>query len=200
MTGLTRRQAQILELIRSYILEEGRPPTRAEISGIIGFKSANAAEEHLKALARKGAIEMIPGASRGIRLLDEPEPGIPVVGSVAAGFPILATENIEQRIDIHKGLFAQMPDFLLRVRGLSMKDAGILEGDLLAIKKTSDIRNGSISVIRIDDEVTVKTVRQENNVLYLEPANNDFETMQIDLASRSANIEGEVIGVLRTSI
>lgn len=200
MNGLTRRQAQILELIRTHIQEEGRPPTRAEISSIIGFKSANAAEEHLKALARKGAIEMIPGASRGIRVLDEPDAGIPLIGSVAAGFPILASENIEKRLELQKGLFSQQPDFLLRVRGLSMKDAGILEGDLLAVRKTSEIRNGSISVVRIDDEVTVKTVHQLKNILILEPANSEFETMRIDLSRQSAEIEGEVVGVIRTSL
>src|SRR5690606_8740709 len=171
---LTERQQQILELIRSEITRTGFPPTRAEIARALGFKSANAAEDHLKALARKGAIELTAGASRGIRLTDaDPSAGmgsslleqasaslsqlmIPLVGRVAAGNPILATEHVERELGIEPALFSQTPDYLLRVRGLSMRDAGILDGDLLAVKKTPDARNGQIVVARLGEEVTVK--------------------------------------------
>ena len=154
--ALTARQTQVLELIRQYIVDTGYPPTRADIAKELGFKSANAAEEHLKALARKGAIEMIPGTSRGIRLPDLVDPGLPVVGRVAAGDPILAEENIEDRIDLPASFFQPHADYLLRVRGDSMMNAGIFDGDLLAVHKTEVATHGQIVVARIEQEVTVK--------------------------------------------
>lgn len=197
METLTPRQAQVLELIRRHIDDTGYPPTRADIAHELGFRSPNAAEEHLKALARKGAIEMIPGTSRGIRL-PEP-PGLPVVGRVAAGDPILAQENIEERVDIPAGVFRPRADFLLRVRGDSMRDAGILDGDLLAVHKTPDAGNGQIVVARVDDEVTVKRfqrTRQRSRVLLL-PENDAYEPIEVDLAERAFAIEGLSVGVIR---
>ena len=160
MDGLTKRQADVLRVIRQSLSDYGYPPTRAEIAQVLGFKSANAAEEHLKALARKGAIKMVPGASRGIRL---PEPdGLPLVGRVAAGAPILATEHIEERVHLPPNFFRPEAHFLLRVKGDSMTDAGILDGDLLAVHNTPEARNGQIVVARINDEVTVKRLRRPN--------------------------------------
>lgn len=199
---LTARQAQILELIRQHISETGYPPTRADIASQLGFKSANAAEEHLKALARKGAIEMIPGTSRGIRLPESAEIGLPIVGRVAAGNPILAEENIEDRIDLPAGFFRPHADYLLRVRGDSMIEAGILDGDLLAVHKTQQATNGQIVVARIDQEVTVKRfqrTRKRNQVLLL-PENKDYSPIEIDLANQSFAIEGLSVGVIRQQI
>lgn len=157
MIKLTKRQSEILELIKSHIESTGFPPTRAEIAKTFGFRSPNAAEEHLRALARKGAIEMTPGASRGIRIPDAANTdGLPVVGQVAAGSPILAQEHIEDHLQLKGDFFTPRADFLLRVKGMSMKDIGILDGDLLAVHKTTDVRNGQVVVARIDDEVTVK--------------------------------------------
>ncbi|HEX7036937.1 MAG TPA: transcriptional repressor LexA [Pseudomonadales bacterium] len=197
METLTPRQAQVLELIRRHIEETGYPPTRADIARALGFRSPNAAEEHLKALARKGAIEMIPGTSRGIRL-PEP-PGLPVVGRVAAGNPILAQENIEDHVDIPGGFFRPRADFLLRVRGDSMQGAGILDGDLLAVHKTPEAANGQIVVARVDDEVTVKRLqrtRQRHRILLL-PENPDYEPIEVDLTDRPFHIEGLGVGVIR---
>jgi repressor LexA len=162
MRELTPRQQQILSLIQKVIREKGMPPTRAEIAGILKFKSANAAEEHLRALARKGAIELVPGASRGIRLKDalREQLGLPLVGRVAAGAPILAEEHIEARFQIDPQLFAKQPHFLLRVHGMSMRDAGILDGDLVAVHRTPEVRNRQIVVVRLENEVTVKRYRQ----------------------------------------
>src|SRR5215210_1998961 len=154
MDTLTARQAQILKLIEDYTESSGFPPTRSEICAAMGFKSPNAAEEHLRALARKGAIDMIPGASRGIRL--KQEPGVPVVGRVAAGSPILAAEHIESRYHLDSSLFNPSADYLLKVRGLSMRDAGILDGDLLAVHRTTEARSGQVIVARLGNEVTVK--------------------------------------------
>ena len=198
--SLTSRQAQVLDLIRQYAADTGYPPTRADIARELGFRSPNAAEEHLKALARKGAIEMIPGTSRGIRLPDDS--GLPVVGRVAAGSPILAVEHIEERINLPAGFFKPRADYLLRVRGESMRDAGILEGDLLAVHKTAEASNGQIVVARIDDEVTVKRfqrTRQRNKGLLL-PENPDFEPIEVDLKQQPLQIEGLGVGVLRQSI
>ena len=156
MTKLTERQSEILELIRTIIDETGFPPTRAEIAHRLGFKSANAAEDHIKALAKKGAIELVPGASRGIRLAQPEHSGLPIVGQVAAGNPILAQEHIEEYCPLPSEFFSPAADYLLRVKGMSMKDAGILDGDLLAVHRTDQVRNGQIVVARIDDEVTVK--------------------------------------------
>jgi repressor LexA len=203
ITGkLTARQAQILELIRQYISETGYPPTRAEIAKELGFKSANAAEEHLKALARKGAIEMIPGTSRGIRLPELLDQGLPIVGRVAAGDPILAEENIEDRIDLPAGFFQPQADYLLRVRGDSMIDAGILDGDLLAVHKTQQATNGQIVVARIDQEVTVKRFQRtkKRNQILLLPENEAYNPIEVDLANQAFAIEGLSVGVIRQQI
>jgi repressor LexA len=203
ITGkLTARQAQILELIRQYISETGYPPTRAEIAKELGFKSANAAEEHLKALARKGAIEMVPGTSRGIRLPELLDQGLPIVGRVAAGDPILAEENIEDRIDLPAGFFQPQADYLLRVRGDSMIDAGIFDGDLLAVHKTQQATNGQIVVARIDQEVTVKRFQRtkKRNQILLLPENEAYNPIEVDLAKQAFAIEGLSVGVIRQQI
>lgn len=197
METLTARQAQVLDLIRKHINDTGYPPTRADIAQELGFRSANAAEEHLKALARKGAIEMIPGTSRGIRLPEEL--GLPVVGRVAAGDPILAAENIEDHVDIPPGFFRPRADFLLRVRGDSMCEIGILDGDLLAVHKTPEASNGQVVVARVDDEVTVKRLqrtRQKHRLLLL-PENADYEPIEVDLANQAFHIEGLSVGIIR---
>jgi repressor LexA len=200
--NLTARQAEILELIRQYISDTGYPPTRAEIAQELGFRSPNAAEEHLKALARKGAIEMIPGTSRGIRLPENAERGLPLIGRVAAGNPILAEENIEDRVDLPAGFFQPRADYLLRVRGDSMIDAGIFDGDLLAVHKTQQATNGQIVVARIEDEVTVKRfqrTRSRNQVLLL-PENKAYDPIKVDLATQAFAIEGLSVGVIRQHI
>ena len=201
MAKLTARQEEVLQLIKSHIDETGYPPTRAEIAQELGFRSANAAEEHLKALARKGAIEMIAGASRGIRLPEQSQ-GIPLVGRVAAGNPILAEENIEEYCDIPQSFFKPNADFLLRVRGMSMKDVGILDGDLLAVHKTNQARNGQIIVARIGDEVTVKRFKRERNrhQVQLLPENPDFNVIEVDLRDQDFSIEGLSVGVLRQGV
>jgi repressor LexA len=199
MQSLTPRQSQVLELIRQHIVDTGYPPTRADIAQELGFRSPNAAEEHLKALARKGAIEMIPGTSRGIRLPEDLEAGIPLVGRVAAGNPILAEENIEDRVDMPAGFFQPRADYLLRVRGDSMIDAGILDGDLLAVHKTQQATNGQIVVARIEDEVTVKRfqrTRKRDQILLL-PENPAYDPIEVDLATQAFAIEGLSVGVIR---
>jgi repressor LexA len=196
MTELTPRQEQILSLIREQIADSGLPPTRAEICHAMGFRSPNAAEEHLRALARKGAIEMLAGASRGIRV--KQPPGIPVVGRVAAGSPILAEQHIEDRYRIDPALFRPRADYLLRVRGMSMRDAGILDGDLLAVHHTRHFRSGQIVVARLHDEVTVKRIRQRRHLVALEPENPDFETITVDTRRQPLAIEGIAVGVIRT--
>lgn len=211
---LTARQQQVLDIIRSEIERTGFPPTRAEIAQVLGFKSANAAEDHLKALARKGAIELTAGASRGIRLLgndtrESAAPSnmlanladallLPIIGRVAAGSPILATEHIEREIGVAPTLFSQTPDYLLRVRGLSMKDAGIFDGDLLAVKKASEARNGQIVVVRIGDDVTVKRLSRSSNQVVLLPENPDFEPI-IVTDPDSLSLEGIAVGLIRTN-
>ena len=197
--ALTARQTQVLELIRQYIVDTGYPPTRADIAKELGFKSANAAEEHLKALARKGAIEMIPGTSRGIRLPDLVDPGLPVVGRVAAGDPILAEENIEDRIDLPASFFQPHADYLLRVRGDSMMNAGILDGDLLAVHKTEVATHGQIVVARIEQEVTVKRFQRtkHRNQVMLLPENDAYQPIEVDLATQNFAIEGLSVGVIR---
>lgn len=201
MVKLTARQQEILELIKSHIDETGYPPTRAEIAKILGFRSPNAAEEHLKALARKGAIEMIPGASRGIRL-PASYSGLPIVGRVAAGNPILAEENIDDFCDIPESFFHPRADYLLRVNGLSMRDAGILDGDLLAVHKTSQARNGEIIVARIENEVTVKRFKRDRNnaIVQLWPENPDFEVIEVDLRDENFSIEGLSVGIIRQGV
>ncbi|WP_444921896.1 transcriptional repressor LexA [Microbulbifer sp. CnH-101-G] len=198
MTNLTARQTQVLELIKTYLDDTGYPPTRAEIAQELGFRSPNAAEEHLKALARKGAIEMVAGASRGIRIPDH-QSGLPIIGRVAAGNPILATEHIEDYCDLPASFFHPPADYLLRVHGMSMRNAGILDGDLLAVQKTEQVRNGQIVVARIDDEVTVKRFRRKGNqaTVQLLPENEDFETIQVDMRDKNFVIEGLAVGVIR---
>lgn len=200
MTKLTARQQQILDLIKEQIEQTGYPPTRAEIAAILGFKSANAAEEHIKALARKGAIEVIEGASRGIRLPSH-ERGIPLVGRVAAGQPILAQENIEEFCAIPESFFYPKADYLLTVNGMSMQNAGILDGDLIAVHKTEQIRNNDIIVARIEDEVTVKRFRRERNNALVEllPENPDFDVIKVDLRDKAFSVEGLCVGVIRRS-
>jgi repressor LexA len=204
MRPLTSRQAEILQLIRDYQAQTGMPPTRAEIARLLGFKSANAAEEHLKALAKKGFIEMMPGTSRGIRLLDEEpaandieESGLPLVGKVAAGQPILATQHIEQHYQVDANLFHPRADFLLKVQGMSMKDIGILDGDLLAVHKTTEARQGEIVVARVDEDVTVKRFRRDGQFVYLHPENQEFDVIKIDLTQQAFSIEGLAVGVIR---
>lgn len=199
-TKLTARQAQVLELIRQNIAENGWPPTRAEIAQALGFRSANAAEDHLRALARKGAIELLPGASRGIRVTQAYTQSmeLPVVGQVAAGHPILATEHIEARHRVDPDLFKPRADYLLRVKGMSMSGAGIFDGDLLAVHVTPEARNGQIVVARLDDEVTVKRLKRQGSRVWLLPENPEFEALEIDLRYQSLVIEGLGVGVLRT--
>jgi repressor LexA len=231
---LTARQQQILDLVRSEIARTGFPPTRAEIARALGFKSANAAEDHLRALARKGAIELTANASRGIRLKDTGVPAsaatglatgsaslsaslsssaagvaatladglaqllLPIVGRVAAGSPILATEHIEREIGVEPALFDQTPDYLLRVRGLSMRDAGILDGDLLAVRKTPEARSGQIVVARIGDDVTVKRLSRNGKRIELLPENPDFKPIVVG-PEDDFSLEGIAVGLIRTT-
>ncbi|TLU64641.1 repressor LexA [Thalassotalea litorea] len=201
MRPLTPRQSQIFDLIKEKIADTGMPPTRAEIADFFGFKSANAAEEHLKALAKKGFIEMLPGTSRGIRLADEhnEELGLPLIGRVAAGEPILAQEHVEDRYQIDGNLFHPNADYLLRVNGESMKDIGIMDGDLLAVHQTTDIHNGQVVVARVEEDVTVKRYKREGNVVYLHAENEAFEPIKVDLTSQQFNIEGIAVGVIRSA-
>lgn len=214
MIKLTARQEQILNLIRDAIENTGFPPTRAEIATELGFRSANAAEEHLQALARKGAIEISPGTSRGIRLRDMhadsrsgatqmalPHPALmqlslPLVGRVAAGSPILAQEHIDTTYNVDASLFSAKPDYLLKVRGMSMRDAGILDGDLLAVKKADSARNGQIVVARLGDDVTVKRYRKSGSVIELLPENPDFKTIRVGSSDEFA-LEGLAVGLMR---
>jgi repressor LexA len=202
MSDLTPRQQEILDLIKQHLAETGYPPTRAEIAEHLGFRSANAAEDHLRALAKKGVIEMIPGASRGIRL-PENQSGIPIVGRVAAGNPILAEENIEDYCEIPARFFHPKVDFFLQVRGMSMRDAGILDGDLLAVHKTERVNNGDIIVARIEDEVTVKRLKRDRNnrsEVILLPENEDFEPIVVNLKEQEFTIEGLSVGVIRRGV
>ncbi len=235
MRELTPRQQQILELVRQHIANTGFPPTRAEIAAELGFRSANAAEDHLKALARKGVIELTSGTSRGIRLKLLPGPPqtspsrpsghsafanpahqhpgervvsavqlaltLPLIGRVSAGSPILSEQHVEASFAIDPALFGSRPDYLLKVRGLSMRDAGILDGDLLAVRKTSEARNGQIVVARVGSEVTVKRLRRQasRNVIELLPENPDFEPIVIDVRSDEFAIEGIGVGLIRKS-
>ena len=214
MIKLTARQEQILNLIRVAIENTGFPPTRAEIASELGFRSANAAEEHLQALARKGAIDLTPGTSRGIRLRDMgnersassqlilPHPALmqlnlPLVGRVAAGSPILAQQHIEATYNVDRSLFSAIPDFLLKVRGMSMRDAGILDGDLLAVKKADSARNGQIIVARIGDDVTVKRYKKMGNMIELLPENPDFEPIRVNPEHDDFALEGLAVGLMR---
>ncbi|MCG9698038.1 transcriptional repressor LexA [Shewanella sp. Isolate11] len=200
MRPLTPRQAEILDLIKRNIAETGMPPTRAEIARRLGFKSANAAEEHLKALAKKGCIEIMPGTSRGIKLTQEDEVeelGLPLIGQVAAGEPILAQEHVEQHYQVDPNMFRPSADFLLRVRGDSMKDIGILEGDLLAVHKVEQARNGQVVVARVEDDVTVKRFEKKGSTVYLHAENEEYSPIVVDLATQSLSIEGLAVGVIR---
>ncbi len=198
MAEFTPRQREIFEFVREFMAGNGFPPTRMEIAHALGFRSANAAEDHLRALARKGAIELLPGASRGIRLLETvPGRGLPVVGRVAAGRPILAQENIEDRYGIDPHLFHPRADYLLRVKGMSMRDVGILNGDLLVVHRTPEATSGQIVVARLEDEVTVKRFRRRGNVVRLLPENPDFDPIVVDLREESLVIEGIGVGIIR---
>ena len=219
MIKLTARQEQILNLIKEAIENTGFPPTRAEIAAELGFKSANAAEEHLQAPARKGAIEISPGTSRGIRLCGDlgadrgadrfssaqlalPHPALmqlslPLIGRVAAGSPILAQEHVEANYNVDPSLFTAKPDYLLKVRGMSMRDAGIIDGDLLAVKKADSARNGQIVVARLGDDVTVKRYRKTGSLIELLPENPDFKIIRVDREGTDFALEGLAVGLMR---
>jgi repressor LexA len=217
MLKLTSRQEQILNLIKDAIQHTGFPPTRAEIAAELGFRSTNAAEEHLQALARKGVIEIAAGTSRGIRLLDSDlsshitgtlnqtiantlhanSLSLPLIGRVAAGSPILATEHIEASYQVDTSLFSAKPDFLLKVRGMSMRDAGIFDGDLLAVKKTDNARNGQIIVARLGDDVTVKRYKKTGDSIELIPENPDYQTIRINGQEADFSLEGLAVGLMR---
>lgn len=196
MISLTARQQEVLDFIKEFINEQGMPPTRADIANALGFRSANAAEDHLKALARKGAIELMSGASRGIRLPEEHQ-GLPIVGRVAAGEPVLAVENVEDYAQIPSNFFYPEAHYLLRVHGMSMKDIGILDGDLLAVHRSVNAENGQVVVARIEEEVTVKRFRQRGNIVTLIAENADFEPIKVDLRQQAFAIEGLAVGVIR---
>ncbi|MBT7276493.1 MAG: transcriptional repressor LexA [Woeseiaceae bacterium] len=202
MKQITPRQYQVLEMVRDFITEYGIPPTRMEIANDLGFKSPNAAEEHLRALQRKGVIELLAGSSRGIRLKDSlrEQIGLPLVGRVAAGNPILAEENIEAHYKIDPSMFNPKPHYLLRVQGMSMKDIGIYDNDLVAVHRTSEIRSRQVVVARVDNEVTVKRYSQTGSTVWLHPENDDFSPIEIDLATQEMVIEGIVVGVIRPDI
>ncbi len=217
---LTPRQQQILDLVQSAIERTGAPPTRAEIATELGFKSANAAEEHLQALARKGVIELVGGTSRGIRLKSDtlralnesrgkqyslPLPSLaqltlPLVGRVAAGSPILAQEHVDQTFLMEASMFPRRPDYLLKVRGMSMRDAGILDGDLLAVQKTKDARNGQIVVARLGDDVTVKRLRRTRTTIELIPENPEYQTIVVPFGDVDFELEGIAVGLIRNTM
>ncbi|MHB0981994.1 MAG: transcriptional repressor LexA [Thiobacillus sp.] len=196
MRDLTSRQEEILNLIKEWIETTGLPPTRMEIARHFGFSSPNAAEQHLKVLARKGALDLVPGTSRGIRL--KGDGGVPLVGRVAAGSPILAQENIERHYQFDPAMFSPRADYLLTVRGMSMKDAGILDGDLLAVHRSAEAKAGQVVVARIGDEVTVKRFSQRGHTVRLLPENPDFEPIVVDLKRQELVIEGIAVGVIRS--
>ena len=195
MVKLTPRQQEILDFIRSNVEMLGAPPTRAEIATAFGFSSHNAAEEHLKASAKKGVVVLEPGSARGIRLVEQL--GLPLIGSVAAGSPILAVENVQGRYALDASLFKPRADFLLRVRGLSMLHAGILEGDLLAVHRCAEARNGQIVVARLDDDVTVKRYRKHGSVVELIAENPDYAPIVVDTRVQPLVIEGIAVGLIR---
>jgi repressor LexA len=205
MKELTKRQGEVLDVIKDQIAKTGMPPTRVELAKILGFKSANAAEEHLKALARKGAIEILSGTSRGIRLVSDHKDnevqteGLPLIGKVAAGEPILAQEHVEAYYDVDPALFHPAADFLLRVQGESMKDIGIMDGDLLAVHKTKNIHNGQVVIARVEDDVTVKRFYREGKQITLKAENALFSPIKVDLEYQSFDIEGIAVGVIRTA-
>ncbi len=216
---LTARQQQILDLIKSAIARTGAPPTRAEIATELGFKSANAAEEHLQALARKGVIELVSGTSRGIRLTGEvlrainesrfkqlplaisglAQLALPLIGRVAAGSPILAQEHVDKTYYVENSLFQRQPDYLLKVRGMSMRDAGIMDGDLLAVQSTKEVKNGQIIVARLGDEVTVKRFKRNKHLIELHPENPDYQTIVVE-PGEPFEVEGLAVGLIRNTI
>ena len=201
---LTERQQEIFDFVKNHISTTGMPPTRVEIAREIGFKSPNAAEEHLKALARKGYIEMLSGTSRGIRVLvnDEEaanEESLPLVGRVAAGTPIEAIEHIEDHYPVSGTMFNPTADYLLRVNGNSMENIGILDGDLLAVHKTKVAKNGQVVVARVDDEVTVKRLENKANLIYLHHENDELESIVVDPRFEYIEIEGIAVGVIRSN-
>ena len=197
MKDLTSRQREILELIKSHLKDKGFPPTRADISRTLGFKSHNAAEQHLRAIEKKGFISILAGASRGI-VLNEQEKGIPVIGLVAAGGPILAQENIEKRIPASQSLLSENVDYYLRVKGDSMVDVGIFEEDLIGVKKTNDIKVGSVVVARINDEVTVKTLKKLSiEEVILKAENENYSDIKVNPSVDELNFEGTCVGLLR---
>ena len=198
MQELTKRQQEILRMIQSHIERTGFPPTRTDICNHFGFRSPTAADDHLRALERKGAIELIPGASRGIRVLSElDDDGLPLVGKVAAGEPIVSDGNVDEYLSIDPDLFYPHADYLLRVTGTSMRDVGIVDGDLLAVHATEHVRNNQIVVARVDDEVTVKRFRRRGNIVTLLPENEEFEPIRVDLREQDFRIEGVYVGVVR---
>ena len=198
MRDLTPRQEEILNLIREWIETTGMPPTRSEIAERFGFSSPNAAEQHLKGLAKKGVLELVPGTSRGIRL--QGGGGVPLVGQVAAGSPILAQENVERHVQLDPAMFSPRADYLLKVRGLSMKDAGILDGDLLAVHRSAEARAGQIVVARLGNEVTVKRFQKRGHTVQLLPENPDFAPIVVDLKHEELVIEGIAVGVIRSGL
>jgi len=197
MAELTRRQQQVLDFLKGFMEDNGFPPTRAEMARALGFRSPNAAEDHLRALARKGAIELLGGASRGIRLVVPVVAGLPVVGRVAAGRPVLAQEHIEDHFQLDGRIFRPRPDYLLRVQGMSMRDAGIRDGDLLVVHRTAEATSGGIVVARLDDEVTVKRFRRRGHMVRLLPENPDFAPLVVDLRHQALVIEGLGVGIIR---
>ncbi len=204
MKPLTARQQEVYDFLKHHLETTGMPPTRAEISKELGFRSPNAAEEHLKALAKKGVIEIVSGTSRGIRLLLEDngqkEPGLPLIGRVAAGEPILAEQHIEGTYHVDPTMFKPQADFLLKVYGQSMKDIGILDGDLLAVHSTKDVRNGQVVVARIEDEVTVKRLERKGSTVYLHAENEEFAPIVVDLTQPTQfEIEGIAVGIIRNN-
>jgi hypothetical protein len=204
MKPLTARQQEVYDFLKHHLETTGIPPTRAEISKELGFRSPNAAEEHLKALAKKGVIEIVSGTSRGIRLLLEDngqeESGLPLIGRVAAGEPILAEQHIEGTYHVDPTMFKPQADFLLKVYGQSMKDIGILDGDLLAVHSTKDVRNGQVVVARIEDEVTVKRLERKGSTVYLHAENEEFAPIVVDLTQPTQfEIEGIAVGIIRNN-
>jgi len=201
MHKLTARQEEIRQFIRKFIIDSGFPPTRADITRALGFRSPNAAESHLRALEKKGAISLQAGSSRGIRLLDdtggEAESGLPVIGQVAAGSPVFAQEHVRERCQVDPGIFRPRADYLLSVQGMSMRDAGILEGDLLAVHRTADVRNGQIVVARLQDDVTVKRFQRDGYQVRLLPENPDYTPITVDLRTEPLVIEGLGVGLIR---
>jgi len=204
MDNLTTRQQEILDFLKQWIHEHGMPPTRAEMCASLGFRSPNAAEEHLRALQRKGAIEMLPGSSRGIRIMgdddasNDEEFGLPLIGKVAAGSPILAQENMVGRYPVSPLMFQPRADYLLQVKGMSMKDVGIMDGDWLAVHKTQNAQSGQIVVARVEGDATVKRLKVKGRQAFLIAENPEFLPIVVDLSKQTLDIEGLVVGVVRT--